>query len=1230
MAPQTSNVIAFPAAAAGPAIADAAARAEALDTHRSFIVEAPAGSGKTGLLVQRLLKLLGDDAVESPEEVLAVTFTRKATAELRERVLRLLQQAQCGGPLPAEATAADRLGRELAVAALERSERLQWGLLEQPARLNIQTFDAVSMQIANALPVLSGSGGQRRPLEDARPLYGLAAHRTVLQLGGADRQLHDALHTVLLHRDANLGDCERLIAEMLATREQWGSLVPLGRRLEDDALDEAVRPALERALEAVVCAGLRRALEAMPADALEELTAFAHRHSDALGYDGGESPIACCAGRHEPPQAEAAHLDHWRALIDLLLTQAGGWRASFNVNQVGFALAKDDKAVLKEMIARMRSEDLQEVLCAVRELPPAAYPEEQWRVTKALFHVLRHALVELKLLFAARGECDFTEMALAAREALRADPGASALALAPGSQLRHLLIDEMQDTSAGQYDLIERLTESWDGHSQTLFLVGDPKQSIYLFRAARVERFLRTMREERLGALPLRPLRLTANFRSQPALVADFNAAFSLLFPRMEAAGAGDADHRVPFVHAAAARSATHPAGAKWHGELLEEGPGAGAAGAAGQQARAIRGLIEQRLQMPLPEGRARPWRIAVLGRTRNHLQPVIAELKSCGLAFKAINLDPLAERPEVLDALALTRALLHPADRVAWLAVLHAPWCGLGLADLLTLTGGAGGLDATGRQAAEGGARTDRLAMATLVEAHRRLLGPAAQRLLGRAWPVLEAAVAGLGRTPLSVHVERTWRSLGGDASLTADQVTNVLRFLGVLRELEAEDGRVDPTVLRARLVDLYAEPAAGEPPVELLTIHKAKGLEWDLVIVPALEGGSGSTAHPLLNWLEFDTADEDEASILLAPIQGRGQQSGRLSQWLTGLRTRRERAEARRLFYVACTRAQEELHLFATVKRRGDGVSHGAPSSLLNACWPAAQPHLEALLNVDALLGGESRGGPVVVRPFVEVGVEHGYPDLALAAAGDEAAAGAPVLERLPLGFDPRARFQTDPALRLEYPSAAALRHSQAYDRPEGGFGVRAFGNVVHRYLHLLAVRLATGVDADELGAELSAWRPRLEASLRGEGLPPGVAAREAGRALRALQQALADPVGGWLLGPRREAASERSLRVAGAGGLRVDRSFRAGETPLAEGEGWLWIVDFKTTEAGSRSQDEFRAAEIAKYSAQLEAYAALHRTLPQGHLPVRLGLYYPLVPVLLDWPSVGEGLRSGLSHP
>jgi len=1221
-----ADVLRFPTAAGQRATStsttdDAAARAEALDTRASCIVEAPAGSGKTGLLVQRYLKLLGDETVEQPEEVLAITFTNKATAELRERVLEQLQAAR-GEVLAADAKSFERETRELAGAALARSSQLGWGVLERPQRLNIRSIDSVCAEIAHSLPLLSGGGGPRQPVNDAEPLYRLAARRTLLQLGGTDAALHEALRTVMLHRDGSLQDCETLLAGMLNTREQWGELVPLTRgAFDQDEQDHEVRLRLERSLENIVCAGLSRALRTLPAGVLEELTALAARLGVAPGYKESASPIACCVGKFEAPEVVAEHLEHWVALIGLVLKPDGEWRKRHSQSDMKFEIPKADAARLKQLVQDIQSDGLEDALAGVLALPPAKYPDDQWDVAKALFYVLRRALAELRLLFAERGECDFSEFALAARAALRAEEGASDLALSAGGTLRHLLVDEMQDTSSGQYELLELLTRSWDGHSQTLFLVGDPKQSIYLFRQARVERFLRTMKERRLGEIELKPLQLSSNFRSQAELVTDFNNAFDLLFPRPnDTALLGNEGVDVPFVEANAVRTKTGDEGIVWHAEVMAAGDTR--SDHAAEEARLMRGIVEERLAMELPDDRRdplhpKPWRIAVLGRARSHLTAVIAEFKrdegAGPVRYRAIDLDALDELHEVLDVLALTRALLHPADRVAWLAVLHAPWCGLGLADLQALTG-------EGAQADAGAT------VAQLVVERRNELSETGRQLLDRAWPVLETAVATLGRTSLATHVERTWRSLGGGAALTEEESGNVLRYLQVLREVEGEVNRVDVTVLSARLKILYAEPGSGaiekgRLPVELMTIHKAKGLEWDVVLVPGLERGGGRSANVLLNWLEFDgtiggDGGDGSASVVLAPIWEKGTDSDKLSRWLTGVRARREAAERKRVFYVATTRAREELHLFGAVALTVKGeLARPRYDSLLGACWPAAHMHFEDHM---ARASAEEEQ---IIRSVREDAT--GYEELALAASseGTSTSEAMPaMIQRLPLGYMPKERFRSAVDQRLDYPVASALRQTAVFERPEGSFAVRAFGNVVHRYLQMLAVRLERGGTCEDLISELPTWEARLIASLRGEGLPPALVAREAIRAGRALSLALGDPVGRWILSPREAAASERALTMGSpdARSLRVDRTFLAGDEPLSLGTGCIWIIDFKTTERGSRSDADFEAAEVAKYRAQLEAYATLRRAMPDGHLPIRLGLFYPLVPRFIHWLS------------
>lgn len=149
----------------------------------------------------------------------------------------------------------------------------------------------------------------------------------------------------------------------------------------------------------------------------------------------------------------------------------------------------------------------------------------------------------------------------------------------------------------------------------------------------------------------------------------------------------------------------------------------------------------------------------------------------------------------------------------------------------------------------------------------------------------------------------------------------------------------------------------------------------------------------------------------------------------------------------------------------------------------------------------------------------------------------------------------------------------------------------------------------------AEVRGWAPRVGAVLRGEGLAGAVAERMSGQVLLALRTAVSDPVGRWLLGPREgaESEAERTSWSADRGWerVRMDRIFRGGATPLAEGSEFLWIVDVKTATHGRSGVEEFLSEERERYRGQMEVYARV-----MGEEQVRVGLYYPLLARLVWW--------------
>jgi ATP-dependent helicase/nuclease subunit A len=1178
------------------------ARGRALDVRQSWIVEAPAGSGKTGLLIQRYLKLLADESVDEPGQVLAITFTVKAAAEIRERVAAQLEGALRNDPLKRDSDF-DRETRALAQAVLSRDQALGWGLLEHQRRLNMRTIDAVCQEIARSLPVLSGSGGGQSPVLDASMLYRDAARKTLMQLGGNDAVLNDALRTVLLHRDGNLLDCERLIADMLQWRDQWGELVfPNGPRHLDDAyLDSTVLPRLQLALEEAVSAGLAHLNQSLPADILEELSRLASEMGHAEGYKGEPSPIAVLAGMEGPPGETPEDLEHWQALIHLLTRADGEWRArsGFRKDWLGFEVGNHVEQ-LKSLVEDLRGrDDVLRAINRVNSLPPAEYPQEQWLVAKALFRVLSRALAELQLIFVERGECDFAELQLLAKTTLRREGAVDDLGSALGMKLQHLLVDEMQDTSTSQYELIQLLTQGWDGQSQTVFLVGDPKQSIYLFRQARVERFVRTMVTGQLGDLPLGRLQLTANFRSQRGLVDAFNADFSLLFPREVNAAHPE---EVPYVEAKAVRTSNQGQGAVWHARALAAGAGnAVKRRQAKHDAQAIRAIAQEWRARPLPAGRSEPWKITVLVRSRNQLIDIIAALKEeneeGAVPFRAVDIEPLSERQEVIDVFALTRALLHPADRVAWLAVLHAPWCGLGLAELHMLAG------ADDPELAED-------SIMDLISTRGDLLSEESCARLQRLWLVLRSAAEQRSRLTVAQWVERTWRSLGGDAYLSAAETANVRRYLQLLDEVQEQAGVLDLSLLKRRLDKLYAEAAVCEGAVDLMTIHGSKGLEWDVVMVPGLDKRAQQNRTKLLTWNEIDSADEDAAHIVLAPIPGKGESSRELNDWLRHIDKAREAAEQKRLFYVACTRAREELHLFASPERKMSGEICHPSGSLLDAAWPAAERHFSQEVSAPVSKVFEMS---VVSTTSSTSSVEDTFVGDIAADADDVRR--PPLLQRLPLGFDARLRFETRP--KLSYGETVSTVGTSHFERPEGSFEARAFGNAVHAFLEILTKRLAGGTSAEALLAEIAGWEPRIAAVIRGDGLPPGSVEKLTSRVKTALSNMLQDAEGLWVLNAQNEASTEYALTswTNKRSSVRFDRMFRAGQKPLATGMDYLWIVDYKTTSHGRGGVDEFLESEREKYGQQMSAYARM-MSADAAMETIRVGLFYPMLPAFVWW--------------
>ena len=1163
---------------------DSLDRRRTLDTRQSFLVQAPAGSGKTELLIRRFLKLLAE--VDEPEQILAITFTLDATAEMRARVLKALREA--GDQTRA---AEDPDLTTLVKAALRNDEKRNWHILQQPQRLNIQTIDAVCLAIAHQTPLLSRLGGSLTPTDKPQPLYTLAARRTLARLGGGP-EISEALRALLQLRGTSLPDCEHLIADMLDKRDQWGRVLPLTQSGVDwlqvrERLQEPLRREHAR-----VFAGAQSQFALHPA-LTEELLQLLQ---GACGQLAPDSELLALR-RVTHMGHFTTHL-HWRCLCKFLLTGQDEWRKQ-GKEEIGFVGGPSGKAAkqrFKQLLGDLESEtDLLTILCQLRSLPPAEYTDEEWQMLRNMAVILRYATAELRLVFAERKVVDFVELGLAARQVLCDDEGElSELAADVAAQWRHLLVDEFQDTSRSQYELITLLAAGWESTEPgTCFLVGDPMQSIYMFRQAEVELFERTLRHglgEGSAALHLTPLKLQMNFRSHAGLVNRLNNIFAQLFARTQEDGTNE--YHVSFAPSTAYAPAPrgNPGVRVWPFYRPSRATPEEKQASEEAEAKRVLAIIQEHWPAALAAKQAGGrFQIAVLVRAKSHLDLITRKLRKADIPFRAVEIEQLGERQEILDLTALTRALLQPMDRIAWLSVLRAPWCGLSLRDLHILCG---------RDAKEFANQP----VSTLLRDRTSLLSSEGQRRADGLRVVLDHALRGKHRqVSLARWIERTWLTLGGRGCVDETGFENVRAFFAMMEELgPAAEG------LENRLAELYARPdpeAHEEYGVQLMTIHKAKGLGFDVVIVPGLERVTRPDAQPLVRWMEqtrlVGPLEQEEREFVVAPI-GRNAEPGAIYEWIGAKQRRREDDEGRRLLYVAATRARSELHLLGTATVKvSNGVQELSPGSkhtLLGIAWEALKPSFHQ-------------------------------------AFQQAQSAATPQPQQVQFDFTPprntirwcRVAEDWQP-LQSPDPIAQQRDDVEIIERPRGSLAARAFGIVVHALLEDLS-RLP-GIGEAVVGApileQVSQWRPRALALLRAKGLPRAEAEPQSAEVVRALLAVLCDPYGLWILGPRAAAQTEASWSawapVEGDGEiirtLRGDRIFRAGATPGSLDDTHLWIIDYKTARHGDSGLEDFLAEEKAKYSHQLEAYAGVMRKVHGESTQLRLALYYPLLTRLVWW--------------
>jgi ATP-dependent helicase/nuclease subunit A len=829
-------------------------RARAVDPRFNVALEASAGTGKTRVLVDRYINLLR--AGVDPTNILAITFTRKAAAEMRERIVATLRASAARGEIGPS----------------------RWrDLRDRTADINISTIDAFCLSLLREFPLEAGLD----------PGFSLADETEVPRL--VDESLDRALrvcravaredeHVALVF--AQLGD--RRVRAGLAALLNRRLVAPavLSRYLAKGSRDLTLAAAGRRGAAALVAVmhsmrgGLDRFLDTGPPEPAFQLLARHLQEMDACLRDGAV------------PDPAAVHAAFAR-VRGHFLTQGGEPRTRLAFSKAQFASPSDWRTHRDLVTSHAR---------AVASAYAGFRHDLNLLVSRGVWRMFRIAEAEYQRTLDAHAVLDFPEVLLRALALLRQMEEFAQSRYRLEARYHHVLVDEFQDTSRAQWELISLLVQSWGegaGLSYTgplqpsIFIVGDRKQSIYGFRDADVS----VLREASRHLEALRPggdvrRSISRSFRSVPSLLAFINDVFHDIekTPGRRDAFLYEEEDRFP------ATGETHGDGAL--AIVAAETPESCAEAAASEIARLIG---EGTTVRDRDSGVRRPVRagdIAILFRTRESHREFEDALERRGIPSYVYKGLGFFDADEIKDVLALLWYLADPLSDLraaAWLRSRFVRMSDDGLralapriADALT--------SREGRPAPEVAA-ADAEALAAAREASAR-------------WRTL------VDRVPPAELLDVILTESAYVAELRGSRFSQARENLKKIRALIRRIQNRGYTTLR-RIASHLDRLAVGDEAnavidatdaVNLMTVHAAKGLEFPVVFVVNLSRGTGSRRDPIrVNGPDGETeavsvgdflseADEDEAA--------------------------REKEETKRLLYVALTRARDRLYLGTVVK--------------------------------------------------------------------------------------------------------------------------------------------------------------------------------------------------------------------------------------------------------------------------------------------------------------------------
>ncbi len=996
---------------------------------------------------------------------------------------------------------------EEAQPALQRSEELGWDISINTQRLKIQTIDSFASGLVQRMPYESQLSLDYHSIVTSKEVYTEASAK-FFDLMFTNDPFREASTQILALFDNNATSAISTIASMLANRQHWIKFVrAMLYQWQNDSTFESLFEELVQTRAAHLKHVTDSVRDQINPDLLAECVEVCKFASKQL----------------DEPFTELDVPSDWDFLRRTFLTTSESLRKQVNIRQ-GFPPDQEEaKLRWKKVCEQLAEDNAEQPLKRLRNFPNADFDEEQKHALMSFCRGLPRVVQILTEVFRERECVDHSEVSFAAQRALEQDEMPTNLALALDYKITHILIDEYQDTSDAQFEFFQRIMSSWaQDTDNTFFAVGDPMQSIYRFRNAELRLFQRTFREG-LPNVRVHPIRLSSNFRSVPSLVNWVSRIFDTLFGSVEDPDLG-----------AVAFAASNPAKPKsedlhpedsFHLVLSTYNPER--TGEAQLVARQVQEIIDRYG----PEDS-----IVLLVPRRKNLPTYFQALGAAGLKWKGVDIVKLKDEPVIRDFYALVQAYNDQRDKLTWLSLFRSPLCGLSLPDLETLAECETGTE--------------------MLECKR--LSPIGLQLMNRVQKAFVQATEESHLTPRS-QIERLWFRLGGNhAYSSADARINSERFLDLLESSTKNEIRLHE--LWAKIDMEYSTASGVQADLEVMTIHRAKGLEFDHVILADISDDPHPGESEMVHWSHY------KESLLLAV---KDKQRNSYHNFLRQEESLRDQNEDKRLLYVAMTRAKKSLSVYGRFKEDEKIKSR---KNLIS--------HLEPFFSEATIVKHESPTLNQEQRP-------------------------ATILTRVDPEYEwrePESELQIDDKYKEPVQADVRIPIPIRFRRE------LVLGRLVHRELQRIALIENQPVMFNS--KRVTHWRNYL----RGEGIEGEDIPRLLEQAQRQLDNVFNDKSGKWLFDTSHtDVQAEAAYTTFAEGEFRkliIDRTF-------VDSDDVRWIIDYKTTALGPDIPlEKIKTNTIRLHRAQLENYAKVMRA--QESRTIRCAIYLTEIPLLVEIPT------------